>query len=95
MHPAFSAGANEPSAWPHACRAGGHSPGTCASVGICGHRPDGDVLSCAETKPAPTLDAGGLAKLQLVCPQLAQERGDDPHFCCTEEQLDVIQRQVW
>lgn len=71
-----------------------HGPQTCATYGICGHRADGDVLSCAETLPAPALNATGLQKLQRVCPQLAADRGSDRHFCCTEEQLDTIQRQI-
>lgn len=76
------------------CRAGNHSVSTCSTLGICGHRADGDVLSCAETQVAPALNSTGLAKLQLVCPQLAAERGPDPHYCCTEQQLDTIQSQV-
>lgn len=76
------------------CRASEHSTGTCSTLGICGHREDGDVLSCAETRPAPSMNSMGLSKLQLVCPQLAAERGSDPHFCCTEQQLDTIQSQV-
>ncbi|KAL6768530.1 SSD3 [Auxenochlorella protothecoides x Auxenochlorella symbiontica] len=75
-------------------RASEHSTGTCSTLGICGHREDGDVLSCAETRPAPSMNSTGLSKLQLVCPQLAAERGSDPHFCCTEQQLDTIQSQI-
>lgn len=83
-----------PSYYPPLRASDPHGPGTCATYGICGHRSDGDVLSCAETRPAPPLGARGLAKLQQVCPQLAAERGADARFCCTEEQLDVIQREI-
>lgn len=62
--------------------------------GICGHRPDGDVLSCPNNTRAEPLPAAGQQKLQTVCPQLASELGQGTGVCCTEEQLDRLQAQA-
>jgi hypothetical protein len=62
--------------------------------GICGHRPDMDVLSCPNNTQAQPLSLSGQQKLQNVCPQLAAEAGLAGGFCCTEEQLDRLQMQV-
>ena len=73
-----------------------HEPGRCATYGICGHRKDGDVLPCANNTAAQPLPGGEAArqKLNAVCPQLAADVGADGDFCCTEEQLDTLQRQA-
>ncbi|KAI3436838.1 hypothetical protein D9Q98_006248 [Chlorella vulgaris] len=70
-----------------------HEPGYCATHGICGHRADGDPLSCANNTAAQPLNSTALQKLQVVCPQLAAEFPDSS-FCCTEEQLDQLQSQI-
>jgi Niemann-Pick C1 protein len=70
-----------------------HEPGFCATYGICGHRADGDPLSCATNIEAQPLNGTALQKLHTVCPQLAEDVGGD-RFCCTEEQLDQLQAQV-
>jgi hypothetical protein len=60
--------------------------------GICGHRFDGGVLNCPFNEEAQPLGDTGLQKLQDVCPQLAaEEDGSAGRYCCTEEQLDVLQ----
>ena len=71
-----------------------HEPGYCATYGICGHRRDGDGLDCPRNIPAPALGAAGLQKLRVVCPKLAGRVGAEGRACCTEEQLDFMQRQV-
>eukprot|EP00887_Chlorella_sp_A99_P002624 scaffold6.g2624.t1 len=43
-----------------------HAPGKCATYGICGHRPDGDVLSCPNNTDAQPLGPEGLARLQDI-----------------------------
>lgn len=74
-----------------------HSPGQCATYGICGHRNDSaeDSLPCAINKPAESLPSStALKKFQQVCPQLAAELGPDPAVCCTEDQLDILQKSI-
>lgn len=74
-----------------------HEPGYCATYGICGHRADGDPLSCANNTAAQPLVGGTAAKLAAVCPQLAADvvaGGGPGRVCCTEEQLDQLQKQV-
>jgi Niemann-Pick C1 protein len=73
-----------------------HEPGRCATYGICGHRADGDPLSCANNTAAQPLAGPSLAKLQAVCPQLATDVGaaGGTSYCCTEEQLDQLQKQI-
>ena len=70
-----------------------HSSGVCATRGICGHRTDGDVLNCARNEPAQPLGSEAASrKLQDVCPQLVAETNGT--YCCTEEQIDTLSRQV-
>lgn len=65
----------------------------CATYGICGHRHDGDVLNCADNTRAQPLGSDDAArKLQDVCPQLVAETNGT--YCCTEEQIDTLARQV-
>jgi len=74
-----------------------HSPGQCATYGTCGHRKDRpeDSLPCAINKPAKSLSSStALKKFQEVCPQLAADLGPDPAVCCTEDQLDVLQKSI-
>jgi len=71
-----------------------HDEGYCATYGICGHRDDQDPLSCALNALAEPPDSSTRHKLELVCPQLAAEIGVDGSVCCTEEQLDLIQKQI-
>ncbi|KAL4535608.1 hypothetical protein Ndes2526A_g06428 [Nannochloris sp. 'desiccata'] len=74
-----------------------HSPGQCATYGTCGHRKDSteDFLPCAINKPAESLPSStALKKFQQVCPQLAAELGPDPAVCCTEDQLDILQKSI-
>lgn len=71
-----------------------HEPGRCATYGICGHRRDSDPLSCPDNGAARTLNATSAQKLQEVCPQLAANVGPGGGVCCTEEQLDQLQKQV-
>ena len=74
-----------------------HEPGYCATFGICGHRPDGDPLSCPNNTVAQPLGTpAALQKLQTVCPQLAADVGaaGGSTYCCTEQQLDQLQSQV-
>lgn len=73
-----------------------HEPGRCATYGICGHRTDGDPLSCANNTAAQPLAGPALNKLQAVCPQLAADVGaaGGTSYCCTEQQLDQLQQQV-
>ncbi|KAL4457923.1 hypothetical protein ABPG75_012788 [Micractinium tetrahymenae] len=71
-----------------------HEPGRCATYGICGHRRDGDPLSCPDNNAARTLNATSAQKLQAVCPQLAADIGPGAGVCCTEEQLDQLQKQI-
>src|SRR5690242_17019626 len=71
-----------------------HEPGYCAMYDLCGSRDDGDALNCASNVPAATPDAGAVSKLQAVCPRLASELGDGARLCCSERQLDLIQRQI-
>lgn len=71
-----------------------HEPGYCATYGICGHRDDGDPLSCADNSQSRSLDASTFAKLQEVCPQLAGKVGESGSLCCTEEQLDSLQQRI-
>ena len=68
------------------------APGRCATLGICGHRADGDPLSCVEPTPAATIDPELARKLQAVCPQLAATAPSA--LCCTAEQLDQLQARV-
>ncbi len=71
-----------------------HEPGRCATYGICGHRRDGDPLSCPDNGEARPLNATSAQKLQTVCPQLAADIGPGAGVCCTEEQVDQLQKQV-
>ncbi|KAL4426962.1 hypothetical protein ABPG77_009523, partial [Micractinium sp. CCAP 211/92] len=71
-----------------------HEPGRCATYGICGHRRDGDPLSCPDNGEARPLNATSAQKLQTVCPQLAADIGPGAGVCCTEEQLDQLQKQI-
>lgn len=71
-----------------------HEQGRCATYGICGHRRDGDPLSCPDNGAARPLNATSAQKLQAVCPQLAADVGPGGGLCCTEEQLDQLQKQV-
>ena len=74
-----------------------HGPGYCATYDICGHRPDGDPLSCPNNTAAQPLGSpAALQKLQAVCPQLAADVGaaGGSSYCCTEQQLDKLQSQV-
>lgn len=98
--PLLSTPPSSPSSFLHRCQADEdswrtlvHEPGYCATHGICGHRADGDPLSCANNTAAQPLNSTALQKLQVVCPQLAAEFPDSS-FCCTEEQLDQLQSQV-
>lgn len=70
-----------------------HDASHCATYGICGHRADGDPLSCANNTAAQPLAGGAAAKLQAVCPQLAADTQGGA-YCCTEEQLDQLQKQA-
>ena len=72
-----------------------HDPGVCAAYGICGHRVDGDVLNCAHNTEAQPVRGGVAEKLQQICPQLVAEYGGEgSRYCCSEEQIDVLTRQV-
>jgi Niemann-Pick C1 protein len=62
--------------------------------GICGHRPDGDVLNCPDNGAAAPLPPPAAQKLFSLCPQLHTEVGTDGTYCCTEEQVDVLERQI-
>lgn len=69
-----------------------HEEGICATYGICGHRKDGDVLNCANNTAAQPVSDSVVQKLQDVCPQLLAE--GNGKYCCTEEQIDTLSRQV-
>lgn len=72
-----------------------HDQGYCALYGICGHRADGDVLSCPLNAPGQQLSQAAYNKLQTLCPQLtAAFGGPDGHYCCTEQQIDVMATSV-
>lgn len=72
-----------------------HDQGYCALYGICGHRPDGDVLSCPLNARGRQLSQAAYNKLQTLCPQLtAASGGADGHYCCTEQQIDVMATSV-
>lgn len=72
-----------------------HDQGYCALYGICGHRPDGDVLSCPLNAPGRRLSQDAYIKLQTLCPQLtASSGGPDGRYCCTEQQIDVMATSV-
>ncbi|CAL8466999.1 g6535 [Coccomyxa elongata] len=69
-----------------------HKEGVCATYGICGHRKDGDVLNCANNTEAQPVSEAAARKLQDVCPQLVAETSGK--FCCTEEQIDTLSKQI-
>lgn len=72
-----------------------HKPGFCSTYGICGHRKDKDVLNCLNSTEAQPVPQSVARKLQDVCPQLYKEAGEqDGKYCCSEEQIDVLSRQV-
>lgn len=71
-----------------------HEAGYCATYDICGHRHDGDVLNCADNKRAVLIDDDVRSKFERVCPQLASEIGAEGSICCSEAQLDQIEKQI-
>jgi hypothetical protein len=72
-----------------------HKLGFCSTYGICGHRKDKDVLNCVNSTEAQPVASNVARKLQDVCPQLYKESGEqDGKYCCSEEQIDVLSKQV-
>jgi hypothetical protein len=79
----------------HLGNADDHKQGFCSTYGICGHRKDKDVLNCVNSTEAQPVASDVARKLQDVCPQLYKEAGEqDGKYCCSEEQIDVLSRQV-
>jgi hypothetical protein len=55
-----------------------HDRGRCAMYGVCGVRPDGDLLDCSTNKKAPDAEPEARRTLSLLCPSLWADSGVMP-----------------